>query len=381
MKKGVIKFPVIIICMCVIILATFPSCTSDAIAVDSAASGVSSSETTSNNLVNNTALLVYTDWHSSANTSDSIVREATHLADTYGDDVVVCFNGDSENATDFKTSETFQTPAMSFAHMLISNIKTSEASDVHNTAHEWRHRTSDDFKTPFMLLVQRLLSNSNITVVVGLGNHELAFNAIGAKDGKDLASYLRQLHKIGEGSSNRLHIVNTDLDWADPQMKAVYDEGIVQRSCTVNNIVFMNTIDIKTMNCEVANQKISGVAHAYKKGALYSDALKKDVSANCISRVSEVTEKLSDNASCVLLAHTGYNEIKKLLGNMNLKKHTVLVTGHNHRRHNFSRKPPAGVLQIQPEKYGKGTYAVFADSHGKLKMDKDIFPKSYNPSN
>ena len=274
-----------------------------------------------------TAVLVFTDWHAHTGQTEAMVQAVNDEAEKAAR-VIVCFNGDSENI----------------------QTKDDYHKTVINTIGQWNKNHA--YVTPFMELVDKLLENPKVTVIMGIGNHELGFNYKNAKSSQNLSDYISALQAhLGEKFNSRFYVVSTELQWkAGGDMAKLYGTT-VQRSIGVHNITFLSVVSPDVMSEEMKK---------YKKGNLYERIR---ITYTLTGKVSEITKQLKKDASCVLLAHSGYQQIQPLLQYMSLPENTYLFTGHNH--HSPSIKYPTEIRAgIQPDKYGKGVSVLYAAPDG-----------------
>lgn len=276
-----------------------------------------------------TAVLVFTDWHAHTGQTNAMIQAVNDEARKAAN-VIVCFNGDSENC----------------------QPRDDYNKTVRNTVKQWN--INHQYVTPFMQLADELLKNPKVTIVMGLGNHELGLNPKGAKSSENLAEYIGALKThLGKNFNHRFYVINTELQWKSGGDMARLYGTTVHRSMNLHNITFLSVMGPNVMSKEVGS--------TYNKGKLYENVR---ITYTLTGKVSEITSSLHDDASCVLLAHAGYDKIDTLLKHMHLKKNTYLFTGHDHQKP-YTKHPDGIKASIQPDKYGKGVSVLYADLTGK----------------
>lgn len=286
-----------------------------------------------------TAILVFTDWHSHLDTTEKILDAVTAAADAHSL-VIVCFNGDSENDKNY-------------------------GSSVDVSVEVWKE--DHQYVTPFMKLVSQLLEKPNVQIVVGLGNHELAINRRSDTTSENLAEYISKFKEhAGPVYNSRVYVVNTDLVWksASP-MDLLYQDGTIRRSVDLQGITFLSVLG------PILQEDIN-----YGKGQLYANPNSSvdDIKATLKSQISSIPKQ----NSCVLLAHSAYYNhrskaltgMKDYLGHIGLndpKKSTCLFTGHDHKTgYNTCRYDQSNIRAwMQPDPFGNGVAIVYAKPNGE----------------
>ena len=179
-----------------------------------------------------TAVMVFTDWHALTGQTDAMVQAVNDEA-AKAARVIVCFNGDSENI----------------------QTKDDYGKHVSNTVQQWNQ--DHTFVTHLMHLSDRLLENPKVTIIMGLGNHELGFNHIGASSSKNLADYIRALKThLDDRFNTRFYVVNTEIQWKSGGAMANIYGTEVHRTTSIHNITFMSVMGPNVMSKEVGKNII-----------------------------------------------------------------------------------------------------------------------------
>ncbi len=310
-----------------------------------------------------TAIMVFTDWHSNEAAYQSILDAVSAEADKH-QSVIVCFNGDSETRV---TSP--------------SNMdKFSPVTIPKNSVSVWQ----ESQHTRFMDLVGDLLKNPKVIIIMGMGNHELAINPKGSSS-KELASYFTKLQELtGTDFNNRFYIVNTDLAWkSGGSMDELYGETI-HRSVMIHGITFLAVLGSNVVREDMGHGKVLLYDKSQYPGM--GDSGDKDVAStrvineNMKNHVYQEILKTHPSA-CVLLAHSSYNTIKDCVYYLNrtgLPKNTYLFTGHNHANGGINKnsKEDKNIkydlrAQIQPKPFGRGVAVVYATPNGEFVSDSE----------